>query len=85
MKAGCPVIALNSSSLPEVVGDAGLLVERAHPKEFLDTLQRLENVDFRNELIKRGLKQGDKFSWDTCFEETIKFYQDVLRQHVTAG
>lgn len=77
MKAGCPVVSTNISSIPEVAGDAGLLVDKVEVKEFVKTILKLENKEFRNEIISKGFEQARKFSWDKCFEETLEFYKKV--------
>ena len=77
MRAGCPVMSTNLSSIPEVAGDAGLLVNNIKADEFIKEIKKLEDNDFRNEIIKKGLEQSKKFSWDKCFEETLEFYKKV--------
>ncbi len=80
MKAGCPVVSTNFSSIPEVAGDAALLVDRIETDAFLEKIQMLENAEFRSQLIEKGLKQAEKFSWDKCFEETYAFYEEVYKR-----
>lgn len=77
MKAGCPVVSTNISSIPEVAGDAGLLVDEIKVENFIDEIMKLEDSEFRIELINKGLNQSKKFSWDRCFDETYSFYQEV--------
>lgn len=76
MKAGCPVIALNNSSLPEVVGDAGLLVENASADTLYDALLSIENS--RSKLVTSGYSQANKFSWDKCYDKTNEVYRKFL-------
>lgn len=78
MKAGCPVVGTNKSSIPEVTGDAGLLVEQINVVKFIVQIERLMNADFRTDLINKGFKQANKFSWNKCFDETYNFYQKCL-------
>lgn len=80
MKASCPVISTSISSIPEVAGDAALLVSDIKKEYFIKEVKKLENKEFRNELIIKGLKQVEKFSWDKCFDETYKFYVKVYRK-----
>jgi len=80
MKAGCPVISTNISSIPEVAGDIGLLVDEIKVDSFIDEIMKLEDSEFRSELIKKGLEQCKKFSWDKCFNETYSFYQESLER-----
>lgn len=77
MKARCPVVSTNISSIPEVAGDAGLLVDEIKVENFIDEIMKLEDSEFRIELINKGLNQSKKFSWDRCFDETYSFYQEV--------
>jgi glycosyltransferase involved in cell wall biosynthesis len=77
MKAGCPVVSTSISSIPEVAGEAALLVDDIKVENFINEIKRIENNEFRNELINKGLKQSKKFSWDKCFEETYSFYKEI--------
>lgn len=77
MKAGCPVVSTNTSSIPEVAGDAGLLVDKIVVKSFIEQIQRLFDDEFRNFIIKKGFIQSEKFSWDKCFNETLDFYKEI--------
>lgn len=77
MKAGCPVISTNFSSIPEVAGDAAILVENINKDSFVEAIKSLENNELRNELIQKGLIQAQKFNWNKCFEETYDFYKEV--------
>jgi len=80
MSTGCPVIAVNNSSIPEVCGDAGLLVNHSDPDLILEKLTWLEAKE-NNELIKlKGKKQAEKFSWNKMAKETIEFYKEVYEK-----
>ncbi|MFM4862518.1 glycosyltransferase family 4 protein [Aeromonas media] len=76
MRAGCPVIAVNVSSIPEVAGDAAILVNEPTVAAFSDALIKLPAI--RKQLITAGLAQAAKFSWDRCFEETLAVYNELL-------
>ena len=80
MRAECPVVSTNISSIPEVAGEAGLLVEQIKPEDFIVEIKKLEDNKFRNKLIKKALEQSKKFNWDKCFDETYKFYEEVLNK-----
>lgn len=80
MKAGCPVVSSNISSIPEVAGDAGLLVDEISSYSFIKEIFRLENENFRDEVISKGLEQAEKFNWDKCANETYEFYQKILKK-----
>lgn len=78
MKAGCPVISTNFSSIPEVLGDAALLVDEINVDSFSEKVMLLFNEGFRRELKEKGFEQVRKYSWDKCFLETYSFYQELL-------
>ncbi|BCL35201.1 glycosyltransferase family 4 protein [Nostoc sp. MS1] len=74
-----PVIASDSSSIPEVVGDAGLLFEPTSISDLTDKLLfLLENPAERERMIAKGLQQSQKFSWDKTVSQTIQAYQYVV-------
>ena len=80
MACGCPVIASNTSSLPEVVGNAGILID---PHDF-DALaeemyQILTNNDLKQELSKKSVNRAKLFSWKNTARETWKVYDEVLK------
>ncbi|MFT3844271.1 MAG: glycosyltransferase family 1 protein [Lacibacter sp.] len=75
MKAGCPVIAVNSSSIPEISGDAVLLMEKAEIGCFKKNIFLLGQR--KEELIDSGFKQSARFSWEKCYKETSQFYKEV--------
>lgn len=77
MKAGCPVVSTNLSSIPEVAGNAALLVDQPTAESLAIEIQNLTDPDFRYSLLEKGFKQAEKFSWDKCFEETYAFYQEL--------
>ena len=70
MASGCPVVASNNSSLPEVVGKAGLLFNPSDPADIMRAI--LEVRQDREKYIKRGHKHVKNFSWDKCAIETLK-------------
>ena len=76
MKAGCPVIAINVSSIPEVVGDAGILLDSIQVDEIIEALQQVDNM--RSDLTARGFIQAAKFSWDKCYNETQNVYKNFF-------
>ncbi len=79
MRLGCPVVCSPVSSLPEVAGDATLLATQ-DPQAYLDAVTRLlDEPGLREELTTRGLKQGRKFNWDRCAQETLEVYRQATR------
>ena len=80
MKAGCPVISSSSSSIPEVVDTAGLLLSEFTTKAIAKQMKYLQNKENRDWIIKQGLKQVKKFSWDKCARETFEFYDEIYHR-----
>lgn len=79
MSAGCPVIALNKSSIPEVAGKAGLLFEKLDYSSIINAVDQLKyNKQFRDEQIKLGLKNTERFSWDNCYFNVLDFYNELF-------
>jgi mannosyltransferase len=76
MKAGCPVVATNATSMPEVVGQAGLLTDIITADAFTKKILQLENRDYRQQIITAGLTQAQLFTWEKSVRETIRFYKD---------
>ncbi len=65
MACGCPVIASNTSSLPEVVGDAGLLVDPYNVEELAQAMITvLGDDDLKREMSRKSIAQAQKFSWE---------------------
>ena len=80
MAAGCPVIAVNASSIPEAAGDAGLLLDRADADGVAEQLRCLEDVGFRTRVQALGLHNAQRFSWEVCYQETLSFYSRCIGQ-----
>jgi glycosyltransferase involved in cell wall biosynthesis len=80
MAQGVPVITYRSSSLPEVVGDAAVLIDPPFSADALaDAMVRvLEHEPLRSSLIGRGLRQAGKFSWTRAAEQTMAVYLHCL-------
>jgi len=74
MAAGCPVIALNSSSIPEVSNGAALLPDQLTTSAFAEAIRSLENKSFRSELRRKGLENAKKFNWENAVNELFIFY-----------
>ncbi len=79
MQCGVPVVTSNTSSLPEVVGDAGLMVD-PHDEDALcaSLLDLYRNQSLREELSRRSLARAELFSWGKCVGETVKAYATSL-------
>ena len=79
MAYGCPVVVSRTSSVPEVVGAAGLYFDPSSVEECCAQLQRvLSDNQLRADLSAKGLLQSRKFSWQRCFDETLAVYTAVV-------
>ncbi len=82
MRCGVPVITSNTSSMPEVSGNAAYIINPFKPEEISAGIELLlKNKNRRNELINKGLKQAEKFSWSNMAKDVLKLYQDVYEKH----
>jgi glycosyltransferase involved in cell wall biosynthesis len=80
LSCGTPVIASDNSSIPEVVGDAGVLLPIDDEKVWADNIVKvLTDNNLRQKLSEAGLKQAQKFSWAKTARETVKVYEEVYK------
>lgn len=81
MKNSCPVLISNVSSLPEAGGDAA---EYFDPEDVTEISKKIEKVigdkNLREEMIKKGLAQVKKFSWEKTAKETLKVLEEVANE-----
>jgi glycosyltransferase involved in cell wall biosynthesis len=78
MAAGAPIVASQTSSLPEVVGDAGLLVDPRSPSEIAQALEQvLTNRDLAAALVAKGRARARQFTWDKSADQTKAFFERV--------
>ena len=81
MACGCPVLTSNVSSIPEVAGEAAVLVDPRSINQIAREMERLTlDQDLRCKIIKLGLAQVEKFSWDKTAQETIRVYEKILAE-----
>jgi glycosyltransferase involved in cell wall biosynthesis len=81
MACGTPVITSNVSSLPEVAGDAALLINPVETDELTTAIQRIvEDADLRERLIQRGYQQIQHFTWANSAQHLYQIYQDILQR-----
>ena len=75
MASGCPVVTSNVSSMPEVAGEAAVLV---NPEDVENIARGIEEaIKKRDDLIKKGYEQVKKFSWEKTARETLKVYEEA--------
>ena len=83
-KAGCPVICANFSSIPEVAGDGAYILDDISQESIADTIKQIVKFPSeRDRIIQRGIRNADNFSWDKCYLETRKVYQEVAELAVS--
>ncbi|MHC4221400.1 MAG: glycosyltransferase family 4 protein [Planctomycetota bacterium] len=76
MQSGCPVIASDTTSIPEVAGDAAMLVNPLDVDAIADAIYKVStDPEMRQKLINSGYRQAEKFSWDKCAKTML----DVIR------
>ncbi|MBC7293887.1 MAG: glycosyltransferase family 4 protein [Thermoleophilia bacterium] len=81
MACGTPCVVSNSSSLPEVTGQAALLFNPTSLESFADCVLRLlSDADLYEKLKQEGLAQAARFSWDRAAAETLAVYRSVLEE-----
>lgn len=79
MAAGCPVISSNVASLPEVVGEAGLLIDPYNSRKLADSIMSLiKDESLRQLLIERGKHQAEKFSWRNSAIKLLDIFKQLI-------
>lgn len=80
MACGVPVIASEVSSLPEVVGDTGLLINPHDDEAWAQTIQELIiDPDIRQQLSQKALARSAQFTWDKCVRQTVDVYRQAMK------
>jgi glycosyltransferase involved in cell wall biosynthesis len=79
LACGVPVVGSNASSIPEIVGDAGMLVDPHDARAMAGALIAVCTEDaLHDDLSERALKQAARFSWEKCARETVAAYESVM-------
>lgn len=79
MASGCPVASSNTSSMPEVINQAGEFFDPYETEEIGIAIERIINSDTRRkELIELGYKNVNLFRWDKCASETLEIYKKLI-------
>ena len=76
-RAGCPVIAYNSSSIPEVIGDRRLLLNELSSIELIRKLKMLKDESFRSEIVDSGIVNSRRFSWKNMYSQYKELYSSL--------
>ncbi|MFA8437010.1 MAG: glycosyltransferase family 4 protein, partial [Marinifilaceae bacterium] len=81
MRCGTPVITSTTSSMPEIAGDAALLVNPNNSKELANAIEYiLSDLEFREKLIQKGFNRSKKFSWTKMAERNLKLYNKIYNE-----
>lgn len=79
LTCGCPVVAGDNSSVPEVTGDAALLCDEHDEEAFANLVRTLvSDAATRGQCIARGFEHAKKFSWRSCAETTLGVYRSIV-------
>lgn len=82
MRCHVPVITSNTSSMPEVSGNAAYIVDPYNPEEITrGIIELLKNNELRDELIEKGAINSQKFSWKNMAIDVLKLYNEVYEKH----
>jgi mannosyltransferase len=84
-RAGCPVIAMNASSIPEIIGETPLLIPSLDKETFIGRLKILHSETKRKEIIEHGLTNSLRFSWQKTSGEYMSLYNNVLKIRCGGG
>lgn len=85
MRCGAPVIASQTSSLPEVIGMDEALFDPFDPRSIADTMERaLRDADFRAVLRDNGLRRAENYSWDESARSAITAFENSVRERSVA-
>jgi glycosyltransferase involved in cell wall biosynthesis len=80
MQCGTPVIGSSRGSIPEVIGDAGLVFDVEEPRQLAHALRMvLEDESLRMHLSRQALRRASQFSWERAARETLDVYEQVVR------
>lgn len=81
MACGTPVVSSNTSSMPEILGDAAYFVNPKSVDELKNAIDEvLDNDELRDKLIKKGLERVKLFTWDKCINRTIKIFNRLSKE-----
>jgi mannosyltransferase len=78
MQSGCPVLAVNNSSIPEIIPEKKFLLETGNVDEIELSLKKMLNVDYRNSFINYGLNRAKDFNWENTYKNTLQIYNSLL-------
>lgn len=78
MQSGCPIIASNVSSIPEVVNNAAILIDPRNTREMAEAMKKiLHSKKLRDDLREKGFKQAQKFSWKRNAQNLLDLFESI--------
>jgi len=78
MASGAPVITSNTSSMPEIAGKAGIMIDPYQPEQITTAMKIVSSeINLKAEMIREGILQATKFSWKTMAEEVLNIYNET--------
>ncbi|WP_345276652.1 glycosyltransferase family 1 protein [Litoribaculum gwangyangense] len=81
MACGVPVITSNSSSMPEIAGDAACIVNPMESEAILQGILKISSdSEYKNELIRKGLERCEQFSWDNMALQVLDVYKKMFKE-----
>lgn len=82
MRCGIPVVTSNTSSMPEVAGDAAFFVDPFKPEQITEAIiLLLKDEKLRKEYIDKGLKRAEEFSWHSMAHDVLNLYREIADNH----
>jgi len=79
MASGVPIVASRTSSIPEVVGDAGVLVDPLSISDMGKAIMKLlDDSSLRSSMQEKGIQRAKQFTWERAAQETLQIYQEIL-------
>ena len=79
MACGTPVITSNTSAMPEIAGEKGILTDPYQPGKIAEAILKLENEpEYRNNAIAYGLERARLFSWENTAKSVLQIYKELL-------
>ena len=80
MARRCPVVACNTTAMPEVIGDAGIMVEPGGVQQFADAVERYySDRAFRADIVRRGIERMKHFSWADSASRMYELFETIAR------
>lgn len=83
MACGCPVVTSNVTCMPEIAGEAGILIDPYDVNSLTEGMYKvLTNSELGQDLRKKGLQRAKLFSWERCARETLKVYEQLYERKI---